>query len=314
MEAKYIIGIETSCDDTAIGVVDSNHHLIAHYKISSSQEQALYGGVVPEIAARYHADRINLAIQKTLLEAQITPNQIAAICYTNEPGLPGCLMVGQLVAQVLGDLWGVPTIPVNHIHGHIFSIGLTQPIVFPFLCLVASGKTTALYYVSDFLNIQLLTQTGDDAIGEVYDKVGRVLGLDYPAGPLIDQLCDANLEPINLAQQSAAHKPFSYSGIKTATINYWKKIDHTPQNKVLLATSFQKWIVHSIMNKINYYSKVHNVTNIAIVGGVAANQSLRQTIANSGYYSMLVKQEFATDNGAMIAYYGSILYNKKYNK
>lgn len=309
---KIILGIETSCDDTGIGLVTTDGELIGDLKFSSAQIQAQYGGVVPEVAARFHADQILPLTEKLLKQYDVSIAEIVAITYTEQPGLIGCLLVGQAFAKTLSWLWNIPILAINHIAAHIFSIGLTEPIVFPFLALVASGKTTSLFHVKSFSDFELLNATIDDAIGEAYDKVGRIMNLAYPAGPKIDQLYNDHLIVPNLAQQPPANKPFSYSGIKTAAINYWKTLDHDNlvHSQQLLATAFQKWVIKSLMRKIDYYQKKLNLTNVAIVGGVAANQLLRSEISKTNLKVALVDHQYATDNGAMVAYYGAMLYNQ----
>ncbi|WP_391592104.1 N(6)-L-threonylcarbamoyladenine synthase, subunit TsaD [[Mycoplasma] cavipharyngis] len=314
---QFVLGIETSCDDTGIGIFNLENHLIDHLKFSSASIQAQYGGVVPEIAARSHADHIISITQKLLVKHKIDVQEIVAIAYTKTPGLQGCLMVGEIFAQTLSLIWDKPLIALNHLYAHIFSVGINHQIVYPFIALVASGKTTALYLVNALDQIELLNATVDDAIGEAYDKVGRVMGLSYPAGPKIDQLFDHNLAIINLAKQPSATKPFSYSGIKTAAIVFWKKnplkLSVSDLQKVL-ATSFQRWVIRSLINKINFYMKLHQIDHLAIVGGVGANNFLRTTLIDLSYQTWLVDLSYATDNGAMIAYYGSLLYKKnQYN-
>lgn len=309
---KIILGIETSCDDTGIGLVTTDGQLIGDLKFSSAQIQAQYGGVVPEVAARFHADQILPITEKLLKQYQVSITEIVAISYTEQPGLIGCLLVGKTFAQTLSWLWNIALLPINHIAAHIFSIGLTEPIVFPFLALVASGKTTSLFHVKSFTDFELLNATIDDAIGEAYDKVGRIMKLAYPAGPKIDQLYDNNLIVPSLAQQPPADKPFSYSGIKTAAIKYWKTLNHDDlaQSQKILATAFQKWVIKSLMRKIDYYQKKLNLTTVVIVGGVAANQLLRSEISKTNLKVVLVDSQYATDNGAMVAYYGAMLYNQ----
>lgn len=306
---QLILGIETSCDDTGIALVTTGGKLIGEIKFSSAPIQAAYGGVVPEIAARVHAKKILQLTNQLLTCCQVTTKNIVAIAYTKQPGLIGCLLVGQVFAKTLSWLWNKPLIPVNHLVGHIFSVGLTTPIHFPFLALVASGKTTALYYVESYVKFTLLNSTVDDAIGEVYDKVGRVMGLTYPAGPKIDQLYNEQLNVPQLAKQPKASNPFSYSGIKTAAINYWKQCSDWDEKLKcqLLATALQNWVITSLIRKINYYAEKWGVKNLAIIGGVGANQLLRKKISELKYQVMLVDLKYATDNGAMIAYYGAML-------
>lgn len=314
---KIILGIETSCDDTGIGLYDLNNGLIGDFKISSSSIQALYGGVVPEIAARNHADVIIKLTDDLFKKFNVVNTDLIAIAFTKKPGLKGCLMVGEVFAQCLSFLWDKPLLEIDHVYAHIFSTGLDHKLVYPFLAFVASGKTTAIFLVKNLFQIQKLNATVDDAIGETYDKVGRVMGLSYPAGAKIDQLFDNKLFYINLAHQPQANKPFSYSGIKTASINYWKKMDFNlaiNERKKILATAFQRWILRSIINKIDYYANLYHVYSISIVGGVAANLGLRKMFVNSKYKVQFVNQKYATDNGAMIAYYGMLLYKHKLNK
>ena len=187
-----ILGIETSCDETSMAII-KNDKIIAHYTTTSSDVQATYGGVVPEVASRYHLKNIHNVFLKVLEESKIDASEITHIVFTNNPGLPGCLYVGKVFAKTLASIINAELVPINHLYGHIFSayIESGKPL-FPMLSVVISGGHSSIYLVNDFEDISVLNETQDDALGEVYDKVARVVGWNYPGGPIIDKNYDDN--------------------------------------------------------------------------------------------------------------------------
>jgi N6-L-threonylcarbamoyladenine synthase len=224
MKKKYILAIETSCDDTSIAI-SCNSHILSNVTLSSMSEHKKYGGIVPEIAARSHEKNLNKCFDLAIKQAQISKNKITHVVYTSLPGLPGSLHLGKIFAKSMVSLLNVPSIPVNHMHGHIFSFILeTKPIIkYPFLSLVVSGGHTAIYLVKSINDIKTLTETTDDAIGETLDKIGRILKLSYPGGIAIDRIYSDKKTDIPMIHHFDPSKPFSFSGIKTHVLNLVNK-------------------------------------------------------------------------------------------
>lgn len=220
MEQNYfILSIETSCDETSVAVFH-NQKLLSHVISSSSEDQAIHGGVVPELASRYHEQNIVNVYDQAIRQAMIDPFNITHIAFTAFPGLPGCLHVGKIFAKQLASLLNAKLVPINHLHAHAFSAIIDQQIHLPALALVVSGGETVIYQIDDYDQITILNQTQDDAIGEVFDKVARALGWAYPGGPIIDRNYDFKQADLQFIKQSQVNAPFSFSGLKTAIINY----------------------------------------------------------------------------------------------
>lgn len=242
-KGRLILGIESSCDDTSVALV-RDKELLDCIVVSSAELQAKFGGVVPEIAAREHENKLLPLVAELFDRTGVCWREVTHIAYTDKPGLVGCLLVARVFAKTLALVHNKIAIPIDHIRGHIFSIGLTDPIEFPSLALVVSGKTTALYYLKSFVDIELLDETSDNAVGEVYDKVARELGLKYPGGKAIDDLFNKDRKVMGLLKHNTnPAKPFSYAGILSATIRLWKivKLNDSIQNKEeYIATVFQK--------------------------------------------------------------------------
>lgn len=303
---RVILGIETTCDDTGIGVLYKNK-IVSNKIISSFEKFKNYGGVVPEIAARSHEENLLPTFVAALKKANINEKDITHIAYANQPGLPGCLHVGKVFAKTLSFTLNVPLIPVNHLYSHIFSASINQnEFQYPALGLVVSGGHTSIYLVNSPIDIILLDETLDDAIGEVYDKVGRALGLSYPAGPLIDKMFDENLaNSIKFLSSENTHVAFSYSGIKTAVLNYINKNKLT--NIINIASSFQFLIINDFIKRVKKHIQNHSVKLIALGGGVSANSYLRKQLNNLNLPVLLPQMEFTNDNGAMHSHYANIL-------
>lgn len=312
---QYVLGIESSCDDSSLALVEINSKkLLDCLTVSSAELQNQYGGVVPELAAREHEKHLILLLQKLLEKHNLTWDQISHIAYTDHPGLINCLLVAKIFAQTLSLIFSKPLLPINHVYGHIFSPGLSQKLFFPFISLVVSGKTTAFYFVENEKNITLLEETLDNALGESYDKVARKIGLGYPGGKKIDELFDEKLVVISLLKnQLSPQKPISYSGIITAANILWEKIQNNASitdKQAYLATVFQKFIIDNLTNKIKYWLCHKNVSTFSIAGGVAANSYLRKKINDLKIRKMFAEQEFCQDNAAMIAYFATWLIKK----
>lgn len=310
---KCLLAIETSCDDTSIAIIN-NDQLAANIVISSADEQTKYGGIVPELAARKHEDNIIKAFKLAQTKANIDINDIDMIAYTNYPGLRVSLNVGEIFAYTLCLLLKLEPIKINHIYAHIFSFwDFKSKINFPFISLIASGGTTSIFLVKSVKDIILLNETQDDAIGECYDKIARELDLGYPGGPKIDKLYDSKQTNINFLMQKNTHndKSFSFSGLKTAVLNYINSSKMKKQNIdiVAIASSFQKIAINMLLEKLFFYTKQYQCQAISIGGGVAANSLLRQEIRHYFKNMDIYLPDIALcgDNAAMIAIYAYLI-------
>lgn len=306
-----ILGVESSCDETSMAII-KNDKIIAHYTTSSANVQATYGGVVPEVASRYHMKNIHAVFNKVVEEANINPKDITDIVYTNNPGLPGCLHVGRVFSKSLAKLINANLVPVNHLYGHIFSpyIEGGKPI-FPMLSVVISGGHSSIYLVNNYEDIQILNETQDDALGEVYDKVARVVGWTYPGGPIIDKNYDENRAIIEFMQPMSAAAKFSFSGLKTSIINYVhnKKQHNEKIDAIEITSSFQKFAINDVMKKIQFALEKHpNIKCVGLGGGVSANNLLRQEMKKLKVEQIDIPLlKYTGDQAAMIAYYGNEL-------
>lgn len=314
-----IMGIETSCDETAVAIIKNGREILADEIISSSTEHAKFGGVVPEIASRTHTTAILNATQRALSSANLSLNDIDAFAVTEGAGLLGALLVGVSFAKSLAYSTGKPLVPVSHIRGHIAAAYLADKTLKPpFVTILASGGHTAIVAVDDFYNLRILGSTIDDAVGEAFDKVARVLGLSYPGGPNIEKLARGGQNTIVLPKMlknySGGKYDFSYSGLKTAVINYV----HTQTargieiNKADVAASFQHSAVDVLIEKALQAAKETGYKTIAISGGVGANEYLRksliESVSSTGLKLILPEKRYCTDNGAMIGAEGYLQY------
>ena len=304
MKDIYILGIESSCDETAAAVVKNGREVLSNVISSQVPIHEKFGGVVPEIASRNHVEAISNVVKKALKDANMELKDIDGIAVTYGPGLVGALLVGVSYAKALSYITGIPLIPTNHIEGHIAANYITnkdlQP---PFLCMVISGGHTHLVHIKDYNEFEILGKTRDDAIGEAFDKVARVIDLGYPGGPKIDKLAKEGEANINLPETYFENLDFSFSGIKTAVINLHHK---TPDiNKADLAASFEKAVTDVLIN--NSIKAIENlkIDKIALAGGVSANSYIRKRFLDLEkeknikiYYPELI---LCTDNAAMIA-------------
>lgn len=317
-----ILGIESSCDDTASAVIQNNKilsNVIANQKVHQS-----YGGVVPELASRAHQQNIVPVVNEALKQAGISKDKISAVAYTRGPGLMGSLLVGSSFAKSLSTALNVPLIEVNHMQGHILAHFIDDANEncpeFPFLCLTVSGGHTQIVKINDYFEMELLGETIDDAAGEAFDKAGKVLGLDYPSGPIIDKLAkEGNPDKFKFSKPKVDGFNFSFSGLKTAILYFiQKEVKENPsfiqENLNDLCASIQKTIVDILMEKIISASEETGINQIAIAGGVSANSEIRNRLnelAKTGNYNTFVpKFEYTTDNAAMIAMVGQLKFER----
>lgn len=311
----YILGIETSCDETSCSIVKNGIEEISTVILSQVDIHMLYGGVVPEIASRNHVKDILFVIDKCLKDSGISMEQIDAIAVTYGPGLVGSLLVGLEAAKTVSYIFNKPLVPVHHIRGHIYANSIGKGISFPVLALIISGGHTELLYMKDHFDVKALGSTLDDAVGECYDKVARVIGIPYPGGPMIDKLAhegkDTYQLPIPLDDDSFN---FSFSGLKSAVINLAHNLEQRGEeiSKKDLACSFQKIVVTSLTTKTVRAMEKYNINNLILAGGVAANRGIREKFSNlsreKGFNFSYPDIKYCTDNATMIAAAGYYLF------
>jgi len=309
-----VIGIETSCDETAVAVCKDGK--ILSNEVSSQSIHSKYGGVVPEIASREHEKFLNLIADSAIAKAKISLSEIDAIAVTQGPGLAGTLLTGISFAKGLSIGLGIPLIPINHLEAHIFANFLADPnLKFPFVCLLVSGGHTQLWNIENMGLYNLLGETRDDAAGEAFDKGARILGLGYPGGPEIEKKAqggDANLIKFPRSTIDAESLEFSFSGLKTSLLYYMDNFKET-ENITLadIAASYQKAIVDILIIKIKRAIKKTKVQTCVIAGGVAANKTLRFHLEKelSDTKILFPDVSFCTDNAAMISFLGEIKFN-----
>ena len=314
MKDIYILGIESSCDETAAAVVKNGREVLSNVISSQVPIHEKFGGVVPEIASRNHVEAISNVTKKALKEANINLEDIDAIACTYGPGLVGALLVGVSYAKALSYASKKPLVGTNHIEGHIAANYIThKDLKPPFLALIVSGGHTHLVHIKDYKEFEILGKTRDDAIGEAFDKVARVIGLGYPGGPKIDKLAKEGEANINLPETHFENLDFSFSGIKTAVINLHHK--NPDVNKADLAASFEKAVTDVLITNALKAAESLNIKTIALAGGVSANSYIRerfleleQTHNMKIYYPEPV---LCTDNAAMIASAGYYNYINK---
>ena len=274
-----ILSIETSCDETSAAVIENSDTILSNIVASQIKSHKRFGGVVPEIASRHHVEYITLIIEEAMEEAYVQFSDLDAIAVTEGPGLVGALLIGVNAAKAIAFAHNLPLIPVNHIAGHIYANQLEQPLEFPLLALVVSGGHTELVYMKEHGSFEIIGETRDDAAGEAYDKIGRVIGVPYPGGKHIDEMAQLGEDTFKFprAMINEDNYDFSFSGLKSAFIN---KVHNAEQkgeelNREDLATSFQQAVVDVLVSKTIRAAKEYNVKQIILAGGVAANSGLR---------------------------------------
>lgn len=303
---KYVLGIETSCDDTAVALVARNSEVVASRIISQNEIHDSFGGIYPEFASRAHIANIIPTIKSVLLESGVGLAQIEAIGVTRGPGLVGSLLVGINTAAILGKVWNKRVYGINHLRGHLRSAELEgQTIAYPAVVLLVSGGHTLLAYMQNKDNIKLLGSTKDDSVGETFDKVGRMLGLPFPAGPLVDKLARVGEATLRFPKPLIdGSYDFSFSGLKSALFRFIEA-DNETTNKADVSASFIDAIMSVLVYKCNKAIKEYSPLSLVVVGGVAANSQLRngaKKLCEKHKIELhLPKLKWATDNAAMIA-------------
>ncbi|MFP2203177.1 tRNA (adenosine(37)-N6)-threonylcarbamoyltransferase complex transferase subunit TsaD [Enterobacter ludwigii] len=312
-----VLGIETSCDETGIAIYDDEKGLLANQLYSQVKLHADYGGVVPELASRDHVRKTVPLIQAALKEAGLSSTDIDAVAYTAGPGLVGALLVGATVGRSLAFAWDVPAIPVHHMEGHLLAPMLEDnPPAFPFVALLVSGGHTQLISVTGIGKYELLGESIDDAAGEAFDKTAKLLGLDYPGGPMVSKMASQGTEGRFVFPRPMTDRPgldFSFSGLKTFAANTIRNNDDSEQTRADIARAFEDAVVDTLMIKCKRALEKTGFKRLVMAGGVSANRTLRAKLAQMmqkrGGEVFYARPEFCTDNGAMIAYAGMVRLN-----
>jgi N6-L-threonylcarbamoyladenine synthase len=311
-----ILGIESSCDETAAAVVTDQKIILSNVIYSQIAEHQPFGGVVPEVAARAHLAKINIVAQEALQSAGLDVTQLNAVAGICGPGLIGGVIVGATFAKSIAMCMNIPFLAINHIEAHAISIRLTENVEFPYLLLLASGGHCQLWIVHDIDNFDVIGKTLDDSVGEAFDKVAKVLGLGYPGGPRLEQVAlqgNAERFPLPMPLCKGDSCDFSFSGLKTAAKNVWERHCRTDEDRRDLCASFQQAVVNTLNYKMNAALKVCRRKNIpinaaVIAGGVAANGSIRAALQDLCHKNALQFHAppvaLCTDNAAMVAWLG----------
>jgi N6-L-threonylcarbamoyladenine synthase len=313
----YVLGIETSCDETAAAVVKNGTEILSNIVASQMESHKRFGGVVPEIASRHHVEQITLVIEEAMRKADVSFQQLSAIAVTQGPGLVGALLIGVNAAKALAFAHGLPLVGVHHIAGHIYANQLVTEMKFPLLSLVVSGGHTELVYMEEHGKFQVIGETRDDAAGEAYDKVARALNLPYPGGPHIDRLAQEGKVTIDLprAWLEEGSYDFSFSGLKSAVLNTLHNANQRGEiiDPKDMAASFQASVIDVLVTKTVNAAREYNVRQVLLAGGVAANRGLRaeleRKMAELDHIELVIPPlSLCTDNAAMIAAAGTVLF------
>ncbi len=312
-----ILGIESSCDESAAAVVKDGREVISNYLHSQIEDHKDWGGVIPEFASRLHYKKINKVIERTLTDVKLSLSDIDAIAVTHGPGLIGSLLVGMNVAKTLAWVHNKPLIPVNHLMGHICANFLDSDIEPPFICLLASGGHTQIIQVNNYNDMGIIGETIDDAAGEAFDKVARLLDLPYPGGPELDKLA----QEFNFKESVYKGKykfpipkvkelKFSFSGLKTSVLRLKEKLDESEwqENKTEIAFAFQDCVAQVLKRKIESALENSDINQVIIAGGVAANSRIRKIFNEINIKIVMPDLKYCTDNAAMIASAGHYKY------
>jgi N6-L-threonylcarbamoyladenine synthase len=315
----FIMGIETSCDETAVAIIKNGKEIVANVVASQIESHKRFGGVVPEIASRHHVEQMTIVFEEAMNQAELTFAELDAIAVTEGPGLVGALLIGVNAAKAISFAHQIPLVAVHHIAGHIYANRLVKEMSFPLLSLVVSGGHTEIVFMKEHGHFQVIGETRDDAAGEAYDKVARTLNLPYPGGPHIDRLAHEGEPTIDLprAWLEEGSYDFSFSGLKSSVINTVHNLTQrgetvAPEN---LAASFQQSVIDVLVTKTVRATKEFQVKQVLLAGGVAANRGLRKALEEAffdlpGVDLVIPPLSLCTDNAAMIAAAGTVLFEK----
>ncbi len=316
MKNRYILAIESSCDETSVAVLKNDKDLLSNIIASQVESHKRFGGVVPEVASRHHVEVVTLCIEDALKEAGIVAQDLDAVAVTYGPGLVGALLVGMSAAKAFAWAHGLPLIPVNHMAGHLMAAREVKELTYPLMALLVSGGHTELVYVPEAGVYQIVGETRDDAVGEAYDKVGRVMGLTYPAGREIDQLAHQGQDVYDFprAMIKEDNLEFSFSGLKSAFINLHHNAQQKGEELVLedLCASFQAAVMDILLVKTKKALEKYPVRGLVVAGGVAANQGLRERLAEEirDVEVIIPPLRLCGDNAGMIALAAAIEFEK----
>lgn len=303
--SSYIMAIESSCDETACAIVQGGRKVISNVVASQIKTHEQYGGVIPEIAAREHLEAINVVIDKAFEESGLSPNDISAFAGTVGPGLVGCLLVGLNATKTLALVHDKPFIGVNHLNAHISANFIDTDLEPPFIALLVSGGHTQLIDVKSYSELQIMGETIDDAVGEAYDKVARLIGLSYPGGPRLDKLAQSgNPHAFSLPEAKVGEFDFSFSGLKTAALRLVKSFDGKKLPLEDICASFQECVSQTLIKKIIRALEKTGYKQVVIAGGVAANSEIRRKVfelEKQGFRVNAPVMKYCTDNASMVA-------------
>ncbi len=312
-----VLAVETSCDETSVSVVEDGKKVLSNVVLSQIEIHQVFGGVVPEVASRNHVLNMTKVFDKAIKDANIKIEEIDIVAVTKGPGLIGALLVGINAAATFAFAHNKPLVGVNHLAGHIYAANIEHEMKFPLVALIASGGHTSLVYMNDHMDFVTLGETLDDAVGEAYDKVSRMMGLGYPGGPIIDKLAKEGKDTYNLprAYLDKNDYKFSFSGLKSAVNNliYHANRKGEEINNNDLAASFQEAVIDVLVHKVKHAANEYDVKQIIISGGVAANSRLRERIKEeiSGFEITIPSMKYCTDNAAMIGAAAYFTYKKE---
>ncbi|MCU9533096.1 tRNA (adenosine(37)-N6)-threonylcarbamoyltransferase complex transferase subunit TsaD [Streptococcus sp. CSL10205-OR2] len=315
MKDRYILAIESSCDETSVAVLRNEAELLSNVIASQVESHKRFGGVVPEVASRHHVEVITVCIDEALKEAGVETSDLDAVAVTYGPGLVGALLVGMAAAKAFAWANNLPLIPVNHMAGHLMAARDEGELTYPLLALLVSGGHTELVYVPKPGEYHIVGETRDDAVGEAYDKVGRVMGLSYPAGREIDELAHKGQDRYDFprAMIKEDHLEFSFSGLKSAFINLHHNAEQKGEKLVLedLCASFQAAVLDVLLAKTKKALEQYPVKTLVVAGGVAANKGLRERLAKeiTEVPVVIPKLRLCGDNAGMIAFAASVEYD-----
>lgn len=315
MTERIILAIETSCDETAAAIIRNGSEIVSNVVSSQIESQKRFGGVVPEIASRHHVEQITIVIEEALAKANMQPSDLDAVAVTEGPGLVGALLIGINAAKAFAFANGIPIIGVHHIAGHIYANALVQEMQFPLLALVVSGGHTELVLMKEHGSFEVIGETRDDAAGEAYDKVARILNMPYPGGPHIDRMAHEATEAVEFPRAWLEDSyDFSFSGLKSAVINYKHNMDQRGEEIIpeQVAKGFQDSVVEVLTTKTLRAAKEFNVKQVIAAGGVSANKGLRTSLEEvfekEGIDFTVPPLKLCTDNAAMIGAAATYMY------